>query len=74
MERQTSSLRKPKSGRRGRGRGRGHGREGFSKFNEKSFAFIHIIIKSKEKIEINSLCENENCSDKEILIFIAKIA
>ena len=56
MERQTGPLRKPgRGGRRGRGKGRGHGRERFSKFNEESFAFIHIIIKSKEKIEIKSL-------------------
>ena len=29
-----------------------------------SFAFNHITIKSKEKIEINALCENDNCSEK----------
>ena len=38
-----------------------------------SFAFNHITIKSKEKIELNALCENENCSDKGKIEFYFQI-
>ena len=38
----------------------------------KSFGFNHITIKSKEKIDINSMCENENCSEKGNIEFYCK--